>query len=196
MRSAFERIFVWVIIGGLLALVGFATHMAYRYGVDIYKAYVLSGTWESTTGTIASSKATQDCGKGGRGYSLDVTYNYIVGGTEFKSAQIWFGNGYCSGKSGADIMVSRYLVGAQTFVYFNPKAPYESVLVRGHVENGTIFLFLLMLCAPLGAIALLIKSAVVARQQPRPPSIAEILKRREQLDRSIRVEIQERSNGR
>jgi hypothetical protein len=192
-QTVFERIFLWVIMSAMLALVGVATFAAYSYGVDIYRAYVLSDAWEKSTGTIASSRAVKGCGKGGSGYALDVTYRYKVDGVEFTSDKVWFGNGYCHGKAGAEGRAARYLVGAQTFVYFNPRAPAESVLVRGRVENGTIFLFLLLLTAPLGAMALLVMSVVTDRRLPPPPSIQDMLRRREQIDRSIRIEIQERS---
>lgn len=195
MRTTLERLFLAAIACGLIAVACFSTVMAFRHGAEIHTAYVLSDSWVRTTGKITSSKAVKGCGKGGSGHYLDVVYTYTVDRREYQSSKVWFGNGYCSGKAGVDSKVAEFLVGANTSVYFNPRSPAESVLVRGGAENGTVFLFLISLCFPLGAVALVVWSVIQARKQPKPPSITAMLSRREQLDRGIRIEIQERKNG-
>ena len=196
MRVAFERTFSVAVICGLFVLVGFASYASFGYGKDILKAYVFSGSWQRTAGTISASNAVQGCGRGGRGYYLKVVYTYIANEIKYTSDRVWLGNDYCSGKFGAESMAAQYLIGSTTFVYFNPAAPGESVLVNETVENGTVFLFLLLAAVPLGAVILVFKAFSQAKRQARnSPSLEQVLFRRAQLDRSIRVEIQERKRG-
>lgn len=132
----------------LVALNGFAVFMAVSYGHDIYKAHVQSSGWNAAEGKILSSSVQRGCGKGGGSYYLDVNYTYLVHGKSYRNGKVWFGNGYCGGKTNAEIIAYRYATGSSTPVYYNPNNPAESILVRGLIENGTYFLFLLFISLP------------------------------------------------
>jgi hypothetical protein len=129
--------------GGVLALLG-ASH----YGFAIYEAYLCSKNWHEATATIVKTTVARNCGSargGGRGYSVSVVYTYGVEGRSYLSNRIWFGNGLCTDKTKAEETANGFQVGGHMFAYYNPDRPSQAVLVRGTVENGTVFGFFILL---------------------------------------------------
>jgi hypothetical protein len=194
MRRALEHLLLAGIACVMLGFVGFATFASYRYGTEMLRAYVESPSWQTTAGTITSSRAVKGCARSGIGYYLEVKYRYNVRDREHASDKVWFGNGYCSGRSSVEAVASTYPAGNKVTVFFNPASPDESVLVRGQVANGTVFLFLLLLLAgPVGLIIFIWRTVSEARKQGRTVLRMEaLLRRKESLDRGIRLEIDER----
>jgi len=195
MSSFTARLTLIVVVVIALACVGFTTYIAAKMGFEIYQAYVVSPEWPSANGTVVKSEAVKGCGKGGSSYSLEVSYTFQVAGKNYSNRKIWFGNGYCSGKVGAELMAAEFSSAKSRFVYFDPNDPNKAVLFRGAVENGTISLFLLMSAISMGAFIFGGKMFFDLRREDPPVNIPAMLKRREQLDRSIRVEIEERLRG-
>jgi hypothetical protein len=147
---------------GLFSIAGAA-----HYGSEIYKAYVSSRDWRQTQATLVSASVAQDCGGGryGSRYSLSVIYAYEVEGRTYSSDRIWFGNGLCSGKQEVDSRMSKFPPGASMLAYYDPQQPSQSVLYRGDVENGTLFLFTLLVLLNSGCLWWLAKSFFGAKNR-------------------------------
>ena len=71
-------------------------------------------------------------------YVANVAYSYSVGGVEYTSTRIRFGQVSSSFRSHAEYWTNKYKVGAPATAYFNPRNPAESVLERG-VSLGAFF---------------------------------------------------------
>jgi hypothetical protein len=194
MRSLLDRLFVAALVLLFIAFVAFSAYGTFRYGRDVFRAYVLSNSWHSVPGTITSSRAVQGCGRSRYGYYLEVTYRYHVDGNELVSNRVWFGNGYCSGKAAVTAKAAEFVAGTSRSVYVNTTDSTDSVLVRGKVENGTMFLLSLLSATSAGALILISRAAQDARISNRSrQNVEQLLIRREKLDRSIRIEIEERT---
>lgn len=193
MRALLERCFLVLVGLALLAFVIFGAYGAIGYGTAIYRAYALSDNWPSVPGVVTSSAAIQGCGRVGVGYYLSVRYRYAVNNVEYFGDRVWLGNGYCSGRVGAEAMAAKFVPGTSRFVYVNPNMPSDSVLISGRVENGTIFLFLLLASIPVAAVILAARAVMDYRRQSRSHLGADqVLMRRALIDRGIRLEIEER----
>ncbi|WP_395669458.1 DUF3592 domain-containing protein [Rhodoferax sp.] len=172
---------------GVLSLIGAA-----QYGLAAYKAYVASRDWRATEVVVVKASAERDCGswRYGPSHSLDVEYTYKVDGTQYSSKRIWFGNGLCSNKAAVEIRANGYPRGARMSAYYDPNRPSEAVLIRGTVENGTVFGFFCMLFFGLGSFAWLAKSALGTRTERsfRQRIDARFISR-QQLDTSVRRNI-------
>lgn len=140
---------IWVLILFGVVINGISVFAAVDYGRAIYRAHITSRTWNVTGSEIVESSAIRGCGRGSS-YYLGVKYKYRVDGKSYTNDRVSFGNGYCSGKSGAESMAANYALGSFTYVYYDPLNPSESVLTKGGTENGTYFLFVLFLLTPLG----------------------------------------------
>ena len=196
MRALIDRLFILisllVVVAVAISFTAFAAYSASTTGLAIYQAYAVSPSWASTLGSVVKSEARRGCGKGGSGYYLDVTYQYQVNGTGYTSNRVWFGNGYCDGKVGTELVANEFQAATSRFVYYDPQNPGEAVLFRGTVDNGTIFGFLLMTAITTGALVFGLRVIADLRKKEPTIDIAAMLKRREELDRSIRIEIEER----
>lgn len=192
MPTVIVRLILLAVIAIALSFTAFAAYIASTMGFAIYQAYVVSPSWASTLGSVVKSEARRGCGKGGSGYYLDVTYKYEVKGTSYTSSKVWFGNGYCDGKAGTELIANEFHAATSRFVYYDPNNPGEAVLFRCTVDNGTIFVFLLMSAITTGALVFGLKIIGDIRTKEHGVDIPAILKRREELDRSIRIEVEER----
>jgi Protein of unknown function (DUF3592) len=148
MPIIFQRLAFSVIVLFFVAITCFSYFHAWKYGVDIFKAYVTSNYWDRTPAIIDSSYVLKGCGKGGSSFYLVVSYKYEINNVQYASNRVGFGNGYCSGMRGAHELAGRYPEKAQMIAYVNPSKPSESVLVKGTVAHGTVFLFLLFMVIP------------------------------------------------
>jgi hypothetical protein len=192
MPTVIARLILLAVIAIAISFAAFATYIASKMGFAIYQAYVVSPSWASTLGSVVKSEARRGCGKAGSGYYLDVTYAYQVNGLRYTSSKVWFGNGYCDGKVGVELAANEFQATTSRFVYYDPKNPAEAVLFRGTVDNGTTFAFLLMSAISITAFVFGGKIIADMRTRDAKVDIPEMLKRREQLDRGIRTEIEER----
>ena len=188
----FTQVFLLVVVAAAISFTAFAVYSASTTGFAIYQAYVVSPSWSSTQGSIVKSEARRGCGKSGSRYYLDVTYQYQVNGTIYTSNRVWFGNGYCDDKISTELLANKFQTANSRFVFYDPQNPTEAVLFRGTVDNGTIFGFLLMTAITAGALACGLKFVADLRRKESTIDMAALLRRREALDRSIRIKIEGR----
>lgn len=117
-----------------------------------------ASTWPSTLGTVTESRIQMRSNSdGGRTSYPLVRYAYQIMGRAYESLKVM--PGMDVGGSGAHRVVSRYPVGAQVMVYYNPENPSEALLERsmpGHIKWFWIILAILnvFLCG-LGAVLFL-----------------------------------------
>ena len=95
-----------------------------------------SQNWSSTEGKITESYIRRDMGVNGDGimqilYYPEVRYEYEFMGIEYTGQQISFGanTGYSYQKK-TQAILSKYPLGANITVYYNPNAPEDAVLER------------------------------------------------------------------
>lgn len=143
LRDTWDMVLLCLLLAIPLGICVFSLVGAARYGSEIYRAYVSSTDWRATQATVVKVSVAQDCGGGryGSSHSLNVLYTYEVANQRYSSDRLWFGNGLCSGKAEVESRMNSFPIGARMFVYYNPRQPSQSVLYRGTVENGTVFLF-------------------------------------------------------
>jgi hypothetical protein len=95
-----------------------------------------SGDWLSTTGVIEETWVEREERTDADGETEDyfkpyVRYSYTVNGSVYSSQRIDFGSQRSHNtSSGAEKFLTKYPVGAEVDVYYDPAAPREAVLVR------------------------------------------------------------------
>ena len=88
-------------------------------------------SWPATPCTIVSSTVGTHSGSKDTTYSVDITFEYTVGGATYTSRTYGFMRGSSSGYAAKQAIVSRYPPGAHTTCYVNPSEPQEAVIERG-----------------------------------------------------------------
>jgi hypothetical protein len=84
--------------------------------------------WSSTMGTVVMSRVEQRSTSEGYSDYPVVHYSYQVSGQPYQGLKL--APGPEVGGSGAGKVVSKYPVGAQVMVFYNPQNPSEAVLER------------------------------------------------------------------
>jgi hypothetical protein len=102
--------------------------------------------WPQATGTVTGGKIVSEYSNDSTGYSLALTYDYLVNGVRYTGKRIGFSRRSYSRKSRAQSELDRYPLNSGVIVYFNPEKPADAVLVRE--SPGSIILII-------GGIALL-----------------------------------------
>ena len=117
--------------------------------VGVYLAAVNGATWQgalasrgwaSTTGEVVSSDVVVVVNEAGetQSYGARVVYTYLVSGRRHESNRVSFGRGLLREGGEVTALVERYPEGARVRVYYDPRAPRESVLEPG--VTGPLFL--------------------------------------------------------
>lgn len=97
--------------------------------------------WESTDGLVLESIVDEY----DEGYYPKITYQYGVDEQIYRSSHICVGEkSYSFGKRRTEQLVAQFPVGSQVTVYYNPKKPVKSVLMRG--DRGLSRSLLTMIC--------------------------------------------------
>jgi hypothetical protein len=125
-RSPFYLIYSIFIIYGLGSIfVGFdKIHQGYK-----------TNHWKTVSGEIKSSKIYDEGVGKNRIKKPIVKYIYLVNGTQYQGGNIYFDDENSRSKlSYTNQMVSKYPVGKQALVYYNPAEPQSSVLEPGISE--------------------------------------------------------------
>lgn len=123
-----------VMSGVLLGILGFF----WKKGRLVRK----SRGWPSTLGEIVESKVVRESNNEGGDYSPRVVYRYSARGRSYEGDTIQIGaGGITGGRRKATETVSRYPVGSQTMVYFDPGDPGTACLER-RGEGGWVLYFL------------------------------------------------------
>ncbi len=101
--------------------------------------------WPPTSCTILSSDVGRHSGsKGGSTYSIDITFEYEVGGRIYRSSDYDFMGGSSSGYDGKADVVKRYPPGILATCYVNPENSGEAVLNREFQAEYLVGLFPLL----------------------------------------------------
>ena len=70
-----------------------------------------------------------------------IRYEYRIDGTTYKSQHCWFGQSI-SIPALNNSLLKRFSQGKQVIVYYNPRRPEESVLLRGVTLHSTLLLII------------------------------------------------------
>ncbi|HTD53333.1 MAG TPA: DUF3592 domain-containing protein, partial [Thermoanaerobaculia bacterium] len=92
---------------------------------------IAARNWPEVPCVVISSDVRSHSGsKGGSTYSIDILYQYEVGGRTYKSNQYHFMGGSSSGYEGKADVVAQNPPGTRRVCYVNPADPTEAVLQR------------------------------------------------------------------
>ena len=89
--------------------------------------------WPAAQGEVRSSDALrfQSVGAGqGARYRPEILYAFSVGGKEYTGVRRTLLAWQTSGSQSAEEVVARYPVGKKVTVYYDPRNPRESILIR------------------------------------------------------------------
>lgn len=115
------------LIAGLAGFYVFAARPLYRVWA--------SRDWSAVPCTVLSSRVrsheSHDADGDSSTYSIDILYEYRVGGRAWQSNRYGFMGGSSSGYEGKARIVARHPAGSQATCYVNPADPSSAVLERG-----------------------------------------------------------------
>ncbi|NOX99710.1 MAG: DUF3592 domain-containing protein [Verrucomicrobia bacterium] len=124
---------VMIILGSIFALVGGG--VAIPLGIIPITKMVESKSWQETPCKILWSKvrrheSTSD-GKTSITWSVDIFYEYEVGGVKHRSNNYRVFGGSSSGRGSKVAITKQYRRGSQQICYVDPKVPERALLKRG-----------------------------------------------------------------
>ncbi len=106
--------------------------MLYFFTIRPLWGVAASGDWMETPCVVLSSEVGVHDGDDGDTYSIDIRYEYTVGGRKYVGDRYSFMSGFSSsGRSGKAAVVRQYPAGAQRVCYVDPDNPESAVLNRG-----------------------------------------------------------------
>lgn len=126
-------------IGGAICATVVPIAVFVGLGIFLYRrskmrdtARAAAQTWSSTMGTVLMSNIKVTRTGNSRSETPVVIYQYQVNGKDFQGQTIKAGDQYFSVRvmGSAQDTISRYPIGAQVMVYYNPANPAESALER------------------------------------------------------------------
>ncbi|HYD25422.1 MAG TPA: DUF3592 domain-containing protein [Croceibacterium sp.] len=122
----------WIGIGLLVLGLVWTAGFGYAHFRAAGKAKA-SESWPSAMGKVSGCEVVEEKSRDREGhtttwYNPVVSYAYSVGGSEYRSERLRFGNYRCSTRQKAEAMLAPYPVGATPAVRYNPERPEESVL--------------------------------------------------------------------
>lgn len=85
-----------------------------------------SATWLNTEATVDSASKTLLSSR----HKALITYTYEVKGRQYHAKRLWFAYSGSYERSSADALIATYPVGSCTLVYYSPRHPHLSVLLR------------------------------------------------------------------
>ena len=123
-----EYVGLGLVLLGLLWTGGFA--FAHFRAVGKAKA---AETWPTAMGTVASCDVVEEESTDREGHSTTwynpvVAYSYKVGGKEYRSSRLRFGNYRSASRRKAEACLTPYRAGGSVPVRYNPDRPGECVL--------------------------------------------------------------------
>ena len=126
-------------IGGAICATVVPIAVFVGLGIFLYRRSKMRDTareaaqsWSSTMGTVLMSNIKVTRTGNRRSETPVVIYQYQVNGKDFQGQTIKAGDQYFSVRvmGSAQDTISRYPIGAQVMVYYNPANPAESALER------------------------------------------------------------------
>ena len=93
--------------------------------------------WPSVQGTIVSSYVERSSGgrRSSGGYYPRVRYNFFLDGKYFENKRISFISQKKSSRAKAEVIASEYKKGQSVEVFYSPKNPEHSVLVKEYSKG-------------------------------------------------------------
>ena len=119
-----------LMIWGAIIVIGFFIFLFGQYQASRSKA---SLEWPMTSGAIVVSKVTKNKTEEGVTYSADIEYSYRVDGKRYASNVVVIGGHDYPARE----VVSRYSVGNEVSVAYDPVRPHKAVLEPGKLTYGT-----------------------------------------------------------
>jgi hypothetical protein len=101
-------------------------------------------SWPSVSGEVTGTDISEECSApGGRScFKPVIRYRYTVKGRSYESERYFFGRQASASISArAEKHVSRYPVGSEVTVYYNPRDPASACLERGVEKTGFVMKF-------------------------------------------------------
>lgn len=118
-----------VVVGVVFTVIG---AIGVAWSVVTFASALSSPKWPAVPGVVAVSDLQRSRGEGGFTYRAEISYRYLVDGTELVSNRAQFGDRIeLSWSSGAVRLLQKYPVGRSVNVYYNPYDPEEAVLETG-----------------------------------------------------------------
>ncbi|MGD1096845.1 MAG: DUF3592 domain-containing protein [Bryobacteraceae bacterium] len=90
-----------------------------------------SRNWPRTQGCILRSFVLVGTSDEGESFTPQVEYEYVVEGVKYRSTRLRYGQIGSWNRKRAEGTIAPYTVGAREPVFYNPRKPAESVLIRG-----------------------------------------------------------------
>ncbi len=173
-----------------LSFVAFMSVQTYRSGALLYERFWSSQHWDQVQGKITEVQTYRGCGRGGRGFGLDLKYEYQIGTNTYTSDAIFIGPSKCYSQAKLDQLKRRFPIASTVPVYVDPHHPINAVLIRELGRGSIMFIFVIEL-------ALLLVTLIPIRfalrawrdNQHQTQRLADVLLRRSEIDRSIRVAV-------
>ena len=124
-----------------IAMVSSAAIGSVMLGCGIYQKRKVqeSQAWQQATATISKAELFYDSGADSQGYSVDLTYDYVIDGVRHTGSRIGFRKRWYLRKKRAEEELARYLVNSSLPVYYNPVNPADAVLAR-EAADGTMMI--------------------------------------------------------
>jgi hypothetical protein len=120
-----------------IAMVSSAVIGSGLLGYGLYQKHQVreSQEWPQTTGTITKSDLIFDTGPDPEGYSVSLSYYYVVNGVRHTGSRIGFRKRWYLRKKRAESELVRYPVSSSVPVYYNPKNTTDAVLARESADG-------------------------------------------------------------
>ena len=132
--------YVALLIGALFTGIGI-----FIFTLFLNKTFKYSGEWDTTEGTVITSRVERHHTKNGTSYSPYVAYTYEVDGVKYENDTYKAGGIFTSsGHGNASAIVENHRPGAKTTVHYDVKKPRLSALVVNTEKNladYVIFIF-------------------------------------------------------
>lgn len=188
MRKIFDTLSAVLVVTLFLSFTAFMSVQTFSSGFLLYERFWSSQNWNQVPGRIFKVQAYRGCGRGGRGYNLDLKYEYQIGTDTYTNYAIFLGPEKCYSWSELAQLKGQFPIGRTVPVYVDPHRPVNAALVRELGRASTIFIFLIelsLLFATLIPIRFALREWKENKHQMR--KLADVLLRRSEIDRSIRV---------
>lgn len=114
---------------GIFLVVG--AGMSYFFFVKPLLNVLDARGWQEVPCTIVSSRVKQHNDSDGSTYSVEITFDYQVGGEQFRSDRYKFMSSSSSGRSGKQAVVDQYPPGQQAVCFVDPNDHSQAVIERG-----------------------------------------------------------------
>ena len=119
--------------------------------------------WPTVSGKVIRSTVTEDTFDGAPIFEADVAYEYAVGGQAIIGHRIRFGEFSTTSRERAAAETSRWPVGAQVTVHYDPRGPATAVLETPRPVLGVW----LVAAGVLGLVVVALAAGAVALWGPR-----------------------------